>query len=556
LKAEKPADFQSLMEAYARLERLVEERTGEVVAVRRQMADLQAVSADAARAKQQFLATMSHELRTPMSGVLGMADLLNDTALSAEQREYIDVLAASARSLLRVVDDILDFSDIDSGRLRIESEPFQLHRCVGDVLRVLAPAARAKGLELIGYVDPRLPEAVSGDLVRLRQVVSNLTSNAIKFTPSGEVAVEVRSSAAPAGVGQRVLHVSVRDTGPGIPVERQRAIFAAFERADGSFSRRFGGTGLGLTISHLLVQMMGGRLWAESAPDVGSTFHFTATVGVDIGTGSLAEAYHSRLAGKQVLVVDDHAAARRTVGVTLEACDAVATLMSRPAALDLLGAAAGRRFDAIVFDLPGPEHDAAAAVAALQAAAPGVPLVVQGSPQDAARCRELPVAAFVAVPVPTPSLLSAVASALNRAGDADRRSARRARLHGLRVLVAEDNPINQQVITLMLEGWGIDVTVAPSGRDVLAALERGTFDAVLMDLQMPDGDGVQTTLAIRRREAGSDTHVPVVALTAQRDDRARCLAAGMDDYLSKPVVPAELAELLARVTLSMRGEHA
>jgi two-component system, sensor histidine kinase and response regulator len=499
---------------------------------------------------------MSHQLRTPMSGVLGMADLLNDTALTAEQREYIDVLAASARSLLRVVDDILDFSDIDSGRVRLESEPFQLHRCVGDVLRVLAPAARAKGLELIGYVDPRLPEAVSGDLARLRQIVSNLTSNAIKFTSSGEVAVEVHPSSTPAGAGERVLHVSVRDTGSGIPVERQRAIFAPFEHVDGSFSRRFAGAGLGLTISHLLVQMMGGRLWVESTPDVGSTFHFTAAVGVDIGTGSLAEAYRSRLAGRRVLVVDDHAAARRTTGVTLEACDAVATLIGRAAALDGLGAAEGRRFDAIVFDLPGPEHDAAAAVAALQAAAPGVPLVVQGSPQDAPRCRELPVAAFVAVPVPTPALLSAVASALDRGGDAGRRSARRARFHGLRVLVAEDNPINQQIITLMLEGWGIDVTVAPSGRDVLFALERATFDAVLMDLQMPEGDGVQTTLAIRRREAGSDRHVPVIALTAQRDDRARCLAAGMDDYLSKPVVPAELADLLARVTVSMRGEHA
>jgi two-component system, sensor histidine kinase and response regulator len=556
VKSHTPADFQALTDACARLERMLEERTAELADAREQVAQLAGGSAEAARARRQFLTDMSHELRTPMSGVLGMTELLAGTALTAEQRGYIDVLAASSRSLLRVVDDILDVSDIDAGRLQLELEPFQLHRCVGDVLRTLAPSARAKGLELIGYVDPRLPEAVSGDLTRLHQVMSHLAGNAIEFTPSGEVAVEVHPSPLPAGAGQRVLHVIVRDTGVGIPLDRQRALVAAFEPADGSAACRFGGAGLGLAISHLLVQMMGGRLWVESTPGSGSRFQFTVAVEVEEGTPSLADAYRSRLGGRSILVMDDHAAARGAVALTLEACDAVATLTGRgPAALAALGRRSAERapFDAIVFDLPGPETDAAGAVMALQAAAPGVPLVIQGSSQDAGRCRELPVAAFVAVPAPAPALLSAVASALTRATDAGRRTARRERFQGMRVLVAEDNPINQQVISLMLEGWGMAVTIAPSGREALAALDRDAFDVVFMDLQMPDGDGVQTTRAIRKREKGSNRRLPVIALTAQRDDRARCLAAGMDDYLSKPVVPAELADMLDRVTVPSAG---
>jgi len=492
-------------------------------------------SADPA-ALARFLAEMSHELRTPMNGVLGMAELLNDTALTLEQREYIDVLTSSARSLLRVVDDILDYSEIEAGQLALESEPFFLHRCIGDTLRLLAPAARARGIELVSFVDPALPESVRGDLARLRQVVSSLTAHAIKFTPAGSVVVEVRPSPdGPAG-GHLQIDGAVRDTG-SIPVEQR-------------------GGGLGLTIAHRLLEMMGGRLWVESRPGEGATSHFALSVDVTPGQASLADAYRAKVSGRRALVIDRHEAARHAMGLTLEACGMTAALIEPGEATHALRDGHAP-CDVIVLSMPSDGSDVRVALAEIHAAAPAVPVLLVGSPQDSARGREMPVRDFLATPVPVPSLLSAVAAALApaRPGDAMRPVARRDRYRDLRVLVAEDNPINQQVITLMLEGWGARVTVAPSGRETLTALDHGDFDLVLMDVQMPDGDGCETAAAIRAREAGRRTRVPIVALTAQREDRPRCLAAGMDDYLSKPVVPAELVEMLDRV-VEDSGSHA
>jgi two-component system, sensor histidine kinase and response regulator len=540
-----PTDPQALAETCDRLERTLEERAAQLKDAHAQLATLEAAAAAAGRIKAQFLANMSHELRTPMNGVLGMAELLNDTALTAEQRDYIDVLTSSARSLLRVVDDILDYSEIETGKLALESAPFHLHRCVGDTLRLLAPAARAKGLELVGYVDPMLPESVTGDLARLRQIVSNLIANAITFTPAGHVTVEL---GADAGIGgpRLVLHGVVRDTGIGVPAEQQQAIFGAFTQADGSSTRRFGGTGLGLTISQRLVEMMGGRVWVESTPAQGSAFHFTLAVDARAGQPSLADTYRGRLFGAHGLVIHDDEATRQSVSVTLERCGMAATRVATAEALRRLRAR-DPRVDVVVLGIP--RGDVAALLADIQAISPALPVLLLASPQDAARCSELPIHAFLATPVPAPSLLSAVSAALvsSRPGDAPLRAARRHRFRGVRVLVAEDNPINQRVITLMLEGWGARVTVAPSGRDALAALDREPFDLVLMDVQMPDGDGFETTAAIRAREAGRRTRVPIVALTAQREDRTRCLESGMDDYLAKPVVPAELADALERV---------
>jgi two-component system, sensor histidine kinase and response regulator len=526
---EPSSDPQALAEACGRLERALEERAAELTRVRAQLADLEAVAAAAGGIRARFLANMSHELRTPMNGVLGMAELLNDTALTGEQREYVDVLTSSARSLLRVVDDILDYSEIEAGQLALESAPFHLHRCIGDTLRLLAPAARAKGLELVGYVDPSLPETVSGDLARLRQIVSNLAANAITCTASGAVIVELEAGAG-APAGRLELHGVVRDTGIGIPAEPPRA------------------TGLGVTISQRLVEMMGGRVWVESAPGQGSAFHFTLAVEAASRQTSLCDMYRARLFGAHALVVHAHAATRRAVGLTLERCGMPATLVEPGEALRRLRAR-DPRIDVVLLGLPAGAADVDVTLADIQAASPALPVLLLGSPQESARCSELPIHAFLATPVPAPALLSAVVSALAPAspGASPRRVGRRDRFRGVRVLVAEDNPINQQVITLMLEGWGASVTVAPSGRDALDQLERHEFDLVLMDVQMPDGDGFETTAAIRAREAERRTRVPIVALTAQREDRLRCLASGMDDYLAKPVVPAELADALERV---------
>jgi two-component system, sensor histidine kinase and response regulator len=551
--AKPSTDPEALATAFARLEQALEDRTAELTKIRAELADLEGAASAAARVKAQFLSNVSHELRTPMNGVLGMAELLNDTALTGEQREYVDVLTSSARSLLRVVDDILDYSEIEAGKLALERAPFHLHRCIGDALRLLAPAARAKGLELVGYVDPELPESVSGDLTRLRQIVSNLAANAIKFTSSGDVTVELHGDAG-ASHGRLQLHGVVRDTGIGILAEQQRTIFGAFEQGDGSRTRRFGGTGLGLTISQRLVEMMGGRLWVESTAGQGSAFHFTLPVEAAAAQPSLADAYRGPLFGAHALVVHDHAATRDAVGRTLERCGMPATHAATGEALRRLRAR-NPRIDVVLMGLPGAGADVASVVAGIHEASPAVPVLLMGSAQEAARCGELPIHAFLPTPVPAPSLLAAVTAALAPApaGDAGRRVARRDRFRDVRVLVAEDNPINQQVITLMLEGWGARVTVAPSGRDALAQLERHTFDLVLMDVQMPDGDGFETTLAIRAREAGRRTRVPIVALTAQREDRTRCLASGMDDYLTKPVVPAELADALERVVAARSG---
>jgi CheY-like chemotaxis protein len=485
----------------------------------------------------RFLADMSHELRTPMNGVLGMAELLNDTALTVEQREYIDVLTSSARSLLRVVDDILDYSEIEAGQLALESEPFFLHRCIGDTLRLLAPAARAKGIELVSFVDPALPESVKGDLARLRQVVSSLTAHAVKFSSTGSVVVEIRPSLDGPDGGRLRIDGVVRDTGSGIPIDQR-------------------GSGLGLTISQRLLEMMGGRLWVESTPGEGYASRFTLSVDLMPGQASLADAYRAQVSGRRALVIDDRAAGRQAMSLTLAGCG-MTTALVHPRDAPRTLRESQTPFDVILLTMPADGIDVRVLLGEIDAAAAAVPVLLLASPQESARCRELPVCDFLATPVPAPSLLSAVAAALVPAGpgDAMRPVARRDRFRGLRVLVAEDNPINQQVITLMLEGWGARVTVTPSGRETLAALDRGDFDLVLMDVQMPDGDGCETTAAIRARETRRHTHMPIVALTAQREDRTRCLAAGMDDYLSKPVVPVELAEMLDRVVAAY-GSHA
>jgi CheY-like chemotaxis protein len=490
-----------------------------------------------------------------------MTDLALDTELSSEQREYLETVELSADALLTVINDILDFSKIEAGKIDLEAVDFDLRDNLEGTLRTLGLRAHEKGLELMCELSPDAPEIVRGDSTRLRQVVVNLLGNAIKFTEQGEVVVKVQVE--PASGRALVLHFTVSDTGIGIAQDKQKAIFDPFSQADSSTTRKYGGTGLGLTISSRLVTMMGGKMWMESEIGRGAQFHFTVRLETSEKPADRAHtASPAILAGVKVLVVDDNTTNRRILGGILNGWRMKTTLTaSAEEALTQLAAErdAAEPYRLILTDMHMPKMDGFELVERLRqqpelTAATIVMLTSAGYRGDAARCRELGVSAFLLKPIRQSELRDAIARSL---GARQPKDARHPSVHpalqdarnpaiSLQVLLAEDNRVNQRLASRLLEKRGHRVVVVGNGREALAALQEKQYDLVLMDVQMPEMDGLEATAAIREQEKRTGAHQQVIAMTAHamKGDRERCLAAGMDDYLTKPIRPQELDEVL------------
>jgi signal transduction histidine kinase/DNA-binding response OmpR family regulator len=552
------------------LEERVQARTAElskanaklaVEVVERQHAEREATlareSAEAAnRAKSAFVANMSHELRTPMNGVLGMAEFIEAGQLDEQQREYFQIIRSSAQSLLSVINDVLDFSKIESGKVDLDLIDFDLPALVYGTVKPLTLQAQEKGVQLLCHIDPTVPELVHGDPVRVRQVLTNLAGNAVKFTSRGEIliSVAVESSAQ----DSTLVHFNVRDSGIGVPKDQQALIFEPFRQADASMTRKFGGTGLGLSICSRLVQLMGGKIWLESEEGKGSTFHFTLKLSrASGGSATVIEGLEKHLAGLRVLVVDDNATSREILHESLTRAGVHAVV--RPDAFTgfdaLIRAGAGPNpFHVVIAEcqLPGDDGFALAKWIRNTNALAGVPLLMlySGSQSpDPGRCLAMGIGATLAKPFAQRDLHAAILKVLHQQTstktlDRKRSSAPPAEAAGLRILLAEDNKVNQLISTKLLARLGHFVVVAGDGRIAFEEFKKQHFDLVLMDLQMPEMDGYDATRAIREYEKTLGRHTPIVAMTAHAMDRHResCLAAGMEGFVSKPVNVRELEE--------------
>jgi len=550
-----------------RLENEVAARTADLLSTNADLIRAKERAEAASRAKSEFLANMSHEIRTPMNGVMGMTELLLGTCPTPDQREYLNIVKNSSDALLTVINDILDFSKIEAGMLEMDPISFNVRDHLEDTARSLALKAHEKGLELVCHIDADVPEYVVGDVTRIRQILVNLVGNAIKFTESGEVVLEVSTESPPkyGAMSDRLeLHFVVKDTGIGIPSGKHQVIFGAFSQADGSTTRRHGGTGLGLTISARLVESMQGRIWVESQPGKGSSFHFILNLGVSQEPPRVSRSYDVNMMAISVMVVDDNQTNRHIL------CEMLSTWGMHPtpagsafeALAHLRRAAEGDRpFRLVLTDVHMPETDGFELVKRIQnnpALTKAIILMITSGeqPGDQARCRELGVSSYLIKPLRRSELRAAIAAAIadhdcGRSEEARGRTARVAvpDVHpGGDILLAEDNYVNQRVASSILEKAGHRVAVANNGREVLLLLAAKSFDLILMDVQMPEMDGFEATAAIREIEKGTGKRIPIVAMTAHAMTgyREKCVRAGMDGYISKPIRANALRDLVAQ----------
>ncbi|WP_372832766.1 PAS domain-containing protein [Pontibacterium sp.] len=562
VQAQAQALQEELLTINARLEKQFEQRTAELKASHEELHKAKVAAEQASNAKSEFLANMSHEIRTPMNGVIGMSELLGNTLLSTQQQEYLTLIQQSADTLLRLLNDILDFSKIEAGKLELEEIDFNLRDTLDDTLQTLAMRASEKGLELVGRISPQIPDALIGDPGRLRQIIVNLVGNAIKFTELGEILVDIRPQALKESEVELVF--SVRDTGIGIPPEQRQHIFESFSQVDSSISRRFGGTGLGLAISSQLVGMMGGEMSMESTVGEGTIFHFSLVLQRQLGPGTHLPRELSALYELPVLIVDDNSTNRRILEEMLvNWCMKPMTAASGEDALDKLERArgAGTPYHLILLDAMMPGMDGFAVARRIR----GDPnysdiaiimLSSVGQSTKSASLQDRGIARYLTKPVKQSNLLDAI---LSLKGLVIQPEAAEASVPGgapLHILLAEDGLINQKVATKLLEQRGHSVVIANDGKQAVEWFEREPFDLVLMDVQMPEMDGLQATARIRELEAGGASHLPIIAMTANamKGDREQCLRAGMDDYIPKPIRSQQLYDTIDQVVNAAASE--
>lgn len=519
----------------------------------------------ASRAKSQFLANMSHEVRTPMNAVIGLTELVLNTPLEAQQREYLQLVLQSGEGLLAVINDVLDFSKVESGHVQLDPLPMNLRECLGDALKSLAVRAHGKQLELLLDVAPDVPEWYNADRGRLRQVIINLVSNAIKFTYTGEVVVSVRKGGNQAATDEAVrLNFCVADTGIGIAPEKQKLIFEPFEQADASTTRQFGGTGLGLTIVQRLAELMGGQIAIESELGKGSKFLFTLALETCDPPAQSPRARTGELDGARVFVIEHHATSRRILAATLQSWRMQPTMFDSvaDAAAAIQGDnATARRCDVLLAEIRPGENDVWELVQRLKgnpltAELPIVLLLSHDALDPSPKSQGIAVLQRLFKPFKQSELLDALAVALNLDGSADQPEpapavlpATSVAVRSLRILLAEDSLVNQRLAVGVLERLGHEAFIAQNGHEVLSLLERETFDLALMDIQMPEMDGLEASRCIRANEVATGGHLPIIAVTAHalKGDRARCLEAGMDGYVSKPIRQKQLVDEIERV---------